>query len=103
MPQAQICGTYCLAEPHGPHELASGHGPEMIAGPRLRPMRIASRHLVLTNALTAVVCVLHALVHALSIEMGEWHDYVMYAFVAVSVTTSLLYSRQLPKGEPVVA
>jgi hypothetical protein len=50
-----------------------------------------------------VVAALHVLVHALAIEVGEWHDYVMYAFVAVSLATSVLYARQLPKGEPVAA
>lgn len=66
-------------------------------------MRIACRHLVLTNALTAVVCVLHALTHALDVHIGEWHDYGVYAFVAVSLALSLLYARQQRAREPLTA
>ena len=57
-------------------------------------MRIAPRHLVLLNGLTVVACVLHVLVHAASLHVGEWHDYVVYALVAVSFVASVLYGRQ---------
>ena len=65
-------------------------------------MRIAPRHLVLLNGLTVLACVLHVLVHALDLNIGEWHDYAVYALVAVSFVASLLHGRQAQR-EPVTA
>jgi hypothetical protein len=57
-------------------------------------MRIAPRHLILSNGLTALACVLHLLVHALDFSVGEWHDYAVYVLVAASLLGSLLHGRQ---------
>ena len=57
-----------------------------MTGPRL---------LVLLNGLTAVACVLHVLVHAANLAVGEWHDYVVYALVAASLAASVSYSRKV--------
>ena len=65
-------------------------------------MRIASRHLILLNGLTLLACVLHVLVHAVDLSVGEWHDYGVYILVAVSFLASLLHGRQTQAG-PVAA
>ena len=57
-------------------------------------MRIAPRHLILVNGLTVLACVLHVVVHAAGLNVGEWHDYVVYLLVAVSFLASLAYGRQ---------
>lgn len=57
-------------------------------------MHIAPRHLILLNGLTVVACVLHVLVHAIDLRVGEWHDYAVYVLVAVSFAASLLQDRQ---------
>lgn len=57
-------------------------------------MRITSRSLILVNALTALACVLHVLVHALDLSVGEWHDYAVYVLVGVSLVASVLHGRQ---------
>jgi hypothetical protein len=57
-------------------------------------MRIRPRHLILLNGLTVVACVLHVLVHAIDLSVGEWHDYAVYVLVAVSFAASLLHGRQ---------
>lgn len=57
-------------------------------------MRIAPRHLVLLNGLTALACVVHIVVHATSIEIGEWHDYAVYLLVALSFLASLALGRR---------
>ena len=59
-------------------------------------MRIESRHLVLLNGLTALACVVHVLVHALGLEVGEWHDVVVYVLVGASFVASVLHARQVP-------
>ena len=64
-------------------------------------MRITSRSLILVNGLTALACVLHVLVHALDLSVGEWHDYAVYVLVGVSFVASILHGRQVP--EPVTA
>ena len=58
-------------------------------------MRITSRSLILVNGLTALSCVLHVLVHALDLSVGEWHDYAVYVLVAVSFVASILHGRQV--------
>jgi hypothetical protein len=65
-------------------------------------MRIAPRHLILLNGLTVLACVLHVLVHATDLAVGEWHDVAVYALVAVSFLASLLHGRQV-RREPVAA
>lgn len=65
-------------------------------------MRIAARHLILLNGLTALACVLHVLVHALDVSAGEWHDYAVYVLVAVSFVASLLHGRR-NAAEPATA
>jgi hypothetical protein len=65
-------------------------------------MRIAPRHLVLLNGLTLVACILHVLVHAADLRVGGWHDYVVYALVAVSFVASTLLVRQVA-SEPLTA
>ncbi len=65
-------------------------------------MRIAPRHLILLNGLTVLACVLHVLVHAIDLSVGEWHDYAVYALVAVSFLASLLHGRQAGQ-EPLAA
>ena len=64
-------------------------------------MRITPRHLILLNGLTVLACALHVLVHALDVHVGEWHDYAVYALVAVSFVGSLMYGRQ--HSEPLAA
>ena len=58
-------------------------------------MRITSRSLILVNGLTALACVLHVLVHALDLSVGEWHDYAVYVLVGVSFVASVLHGRQV--------
>lgn len=65
-------------------------------------MRITPRHLILVNGLTVAACLLHVLVHALNVHVGEWHDYAVYALVAASFVVSLLYGRQ-QQTEPLAA
>ena len=65
-------------------------------------MRIALRHLILLNGLTVLACLLHVLVHAADLNIGEWHDYAVYALVAVSFVASLLLGRQVQR-EPLTA
>jgi hypothetical protein len=57
-------------------------------------MRITPRHLILLNGLTVLACVLHVLIHARDVRVGEWHDYAVYALVGASFVGSLLYERQ---------
>lgn len=57
-------------------------------------MRIAPRHLIVLNGLTLVACVLHIVVHALDVSVGEWHDYAVYVLVALSFVASLQHGRQ---------
>jgi hypothetical protein len=64
-------------------------------------MRITSRSLILVNGLTALACVLHVLVHALDLSVGEWHDYAVYVLVGVSFVASVLHAR--PTQEPQTA
>jgi hypothetical protein len=65
-------------------------------------MRITPRHLILVNGLTVVACLLHVLVHAVNVHVGEWHDYAVYLLVAASFLVSLLYGRQ-QHAEPLAA
>jgi hypothetical protein len=65
-------------------------------------MRFTPRHLILVNGLTVVACLLHVLVHALNVHVGEWHDYAVYALVAASFVASLMYGRQT-QHEPLMA
>jgi hypothetical protein len=65
-----------------------------MTGPRL---------LVLLNGLTALACVLHVLVHAIDLNVGVWHDYVLYALVAMSFVASLAYVRTAERTEPATA
>jgi hypothetical protein len=62
-----------------------------MTGPRL---------LVFLNGLTALACVLHVLVHAAGLSVGEWHDYAVYALVAASLAASVNYSRKVPRTTP---
>lgn len=64
-------------------------------------MRITSRSLILVNGLTALSSVLHVLVHALDLNVGEWHDYAVYVLVGVSFVASILHGRQVQ--EPLTA
>ena len=64
------------------------------SGACLRGMRIAARHLVVLNGLTVLACVLHVLIHALDVHVGEWHDVGVYALVGVSFVASVLHGRQ---------
>jgi hypothetical protein len=50
-----------------------------------------------------VACLLHVLVHALDIAVGEWHDYAVYALVGVSFFTTVIYARQQGTPEPLAA
>jgi hypothetical protein len=65
-------------------------------------MRIAPRHLILLNGLTVLACVLHVLVHAIDLPVGEWHDYAVYVLVGMSFVASLLHGRQAAQ-EPLTA
>jgi type IV secretory pathway TrbD component len=61
------------------------------------------RQLVLLNGLTALACVLHVLVHAFDLNVGVWHDHVLYALVAMSFVASLAYVRTVERTEPAAA
>ena len=65
-------------------------------------MRITSRHLIGLNGLTVLACLFHVLVHAFEVQVGEWHDVVVYVLVAASFTASLLHGRQ-QRAEPLTA
>ncbi|MGQ0434952.1 MAG: hypothetical protein ACT452_21395 [Microthrixaceae bacterium] len=62
-----------------------------MTGPRL---------LVFLNGLTAMACVLHVLVHATGLSIGEWHDYALYALVAASLAASVTYVRRVERTTP---
>lgn len=55
------------------------------------------RTLVFFNALTAIACVLHVLVHAAGLSIGKWHDYAVYALVAGSLAASVAYLRKVER------
>jgi hypothetical protein len=61
-------------------------------------MRIAARHLIVLNGLTALACLLHVLVHAVGLDVGEWHDYAVYVLVGASFVASVVHGRQVPAG-----
>ena len=65
-----------------------------MTGPRL---------LVFLNGLTAIACVLHVVVHATGLAIGEWHDYAVYVLVAASLAASIAYSRRIERTAPVAA
>jgi hypothetical protein len=65
-----------------------------MTGPRL---------LVLLNGLTAMACVVHVLVHATGLSIGEWHDYAVYALVGASLAASVAYFRKVERTTPAAA
>ena len=66
-------------------------------------MHLTPRHLLLVNGLTLVACLFHVMVHAFGFAIGEWHDYAVYALVAISFAVSLLYGRQQAEAEALPA
>lgn len=62
-----------------------------MTGPRL---------LVFLNGLTAMACVLHVVVHAIGLSVGEWHDYAVYLLVGVSLAASVAHLRKVESTAP---
>jgi hypothetical protein len=65
-----------------------------MTGPRL---------LVFLNGLTAMACVLHVLVHATGLSIGEWHDYAVYVLAGASLVASVAYFRKVERTTPAPA